>query len=121
MKRFWKASFDAHAAIVSEGVEYRHEFKSGFVLGVIESGEVAEIVKSMLVAKKGNDIVEFTWGSFGEGLTPEGLRFQDRLSKFGVEMAGKAVFPSFRGHNRNRFGFMRHDETFRFAQFCVEI
>jgi hypothetical protein len=38
-----------------------------------------------------------------------------------VEMAGKAVFPSFRGHNRNRFGFMRHDETFRFAQFCVEI
>jgi len=121
VKGFRKASFDAHAAIVRERVKDCDQFKARFVFRVIDGGEVAQIVEGMIVAKKCDNSVEFVRRSFGEWLTAEGLRFQDRLNKFGVEMAGKAVFPSFRGHNRNRFGFLRHDETFRFAQFCVEI
>jgi len=118
---FRKAGFDTDAPVMLERIKNRDEFKARFFIGMVYCGEVGKIVETLLMAQISNHGVERIGSSLGKWLAVEGLPLKNGSIKSRLEEAGKPVFPSFRGHNRSRFGILRHDETIRFAQFCVEI
>lgn len=116
---FGESGFDPQVAVVIEGIEYGDQLKPLWFGWMVNGSEVGEVVKLLVITQPGDHGMKHVGGGFRKGLATVRLPFQDGRTvcgvEGGVEATGKIVFPSFRGHNRGRFGFLRHAETFRFA------